>query len=954
MLFSRIALSLLAGAFISTATGTIAAQVTATPAPSNLAVNGSFEEEEGWKLILRGGAEGGIAKVAPGRSGQPEDAALQLSLKNSDGYLLLRSARPIRVKPGVTYTFRGWFRSENAPVGALLFFRVGSITSPLRYDSIDRSAGWSSQSLVINTPPGRWEKRAITFKSNQEQDVYLNLVAMGAAFDVQVDDLEFEEGVPPVVTAEKVGYDFPFSTEEVLAKLEERSPATAELVRSGRTTHLHVNGERTAPVIYKGLESSAERGDYEGFGKAGVTLTVTVVRLGPSSFYPDAVWKGPGEYDLSKVDAALLSVLRKNPDAKILLDLWAYPYPQWGDEHRTEVMRKPDGRVVLTKAFNHSGTAAGDAPAFYNPKTKEHAYPSIHSAKWRADITECLTAITQHLKTSPYGKAVAGFFLSSGQDGQFIYTGTDDSEPGRDAFRKWLEKRYGTIDALNEALGTGYATFGEIALPDYDGAPAAQRSDLPPYIGGLRPLYGEFKEEASWQFRDELAGVLKRGMDRPLLALAYATPVARHLYTAKHLDGTGTMTYYPFRNPGHAIGFNPGNGAGLHGKLIFQEIDLRSWVGSQYREVYQRWIGAGDTPERWVAINRHLVGISLANRLGYWYYDMGNYYQAPEIMEEIARTTQVAQALEQREASEFRPDVAVVTTDVGDSHMANRFMSSVYSNIATIHQTILVSHGWTLNTSGVPYEVHYLADILNDPELQKYKVYIFHQSPYLSQEEREGIRKHLANQGRTLIWMHDVGYLTDKGPSIEAQSELVGMRLKTTPDTTRSALKLAPGSHPLTQGVRPLQSLSDTLASIFSIHDAGEYGFTYQLFTVDDPSATVLGHYPASGEPAFAVRKLDDWTSIYLGAPNSMGNDLLHAIAREAGAFVAGPPGESVVMNGDFVSIHALSSRSYPLTLPGGKRTLRDAITGEIVSEGKPVVELSLEAQKTYWFLIEK
>lgn len=949
LLFSRILFCCLLG-FCLMQKQSVTAQQTESEI-SNLAINGSFETEGGWKLLPRKGAKGSIAKVTPGYEGE---SALQISVTETDGYLVLRSERPIRVKAGVTYTFRGWFRAENAPIGALLLFRVGGITSSLRYDSIDRSAGWSSQSLVINTPPGRWEKRVITFKSSHEQDVYLNLVLMGATFDVQVDNLEFYAGETPVITAEKKEYAFPFSKEQVLEHLESRQPVTAELVQKHAITRLQVNGEVTAPVLYKGLESSKDRGDYKGFGNAKIPLMVTALRLGPSSTYPDTVWEGAGKYNLEQVDATLLAVLQKDPDAKIILDIWMYPYPEWGDENPSEVMRKPNGKVVLTTAFNQQGTAPADATTFFDPKSKLHAYPSIYSEKWQSDIADVLKAITEHLKTSPYGKSVAGFFVTSGQDGQFIYTGTDNSEPSRNAFHQWLTKKYQTISALNSSLGTTYRTFQEIELPDYDKPPAEETKNPSIYTSGLHPLYGEFKEESTWAFRDEVAGILKTGMERPVLALTYGTPPTQYFYTSKHLDGAGTMTYYPFRNPGHAIGFNPGNGAPRHGKLIFQEIDLRSWVGSQYKEVYQRWIGAGDTPERWKAINLHLAGISLANHFGFWYYDMGNYYQAPEIMTEIADTINRSQKFYQKEPSEFQPGVVMVTTDVGDSHQGNRHQSSVYSNIASIHLMILAAHGWTLNTSGVPYHVHSLIDILNDPELQKYKIYIFYQSPYLSKEEREGIRKYLATGGRTIIWMHDTGYLTENGPSIEAQSKLVGMQLTVSPEPMRSTLKISEEPHPFIRGVRPFQNLSDTLASIFSLHGAGEYGFTYHLFSVIDPEATVLGYYPESNETGFAVKKMDDWTSIFFGVPNAMQNDLLHRIAQETGVFVAGPPGDSVVMNGDFVSIHALSSRTYPFTLPEGKRTLKNALTGEILSQGKPVVELLLKAQHTYWYLIEE
>jgi hypothetical protein len=162
---------------------------TASGAAPNLAVNPGFESAGGWTLTIENGATGtaapDAAKVKTGA------AAMKLTKTNSRGLLRLTSAAAIRVEPNVLYTFRGWFHSEDAPVSALLLFRVGAKDGPLHYDAIDLSAGWMSQSLLINSPPGRWEKRVVTYQSPETREVYLNVVLSGNPSTVCLDDLEF-------------------------------------------------------------------------------------------------------------------------------------------------------------------------------------------------------------------------------------------------------------------------------------------------------------------------------------------------------------------------------------------------------------------------------------------------------------------------------------------------------------------------------------------------------------------------------------------------------------------------------------------------------------------------------------------------------------------------------------------------------------------------------------------
>jgi hypothetical protein len=80
---------------------------------------------------------------------------------------------------------------------------------------------------------------------------------------------------------------------------------------------------------------------------------------------------------------------------------------------------------------------------------------------------------------------------------------------------------------------------------------------------------------------------------------------------------------------------------------------------------------------------------------------------------------------------------------------------------------------------------------------------------------------------------------------------------------------------------------------------------------------------------------------------------MLNQIARQAGAYVAGPAGHMITLNGNFASLHALRSGDYTLILPPGRRRVLDADTGDILAEGVDRFTKTVTAQQTYWFLFE-
>ena len=84
-------------------------------------------------------------------------------------------------------------------------------------------------------------------------------------------------------------------------------------------------------------------------------------------------------------------------------------------------------------------------------------------------------------------------------------------------------------------------------------------------------------------------------------------------------------------------------------------------------------------------------------------------------------------------------------------------------------------------------------------------------------------------------------------------------------------------------------------------------------FYIDDPGAHILGTYCELGLPAYAIREMDGWTSVYC-APQILRSELIASLAQYAGCHLYNTQDDVIYANANFVTIHA----SYK-----GKHTIR-------------------------------
>ena len=377
-------------------------------------------------------------------------------------------------------------------------------------------------------------------------------------------------------------------------------------------------------------------------------------------------------------------------------------------------------------------------------------------------------------------------------------------------------KRYGTVDVVKQSMGNAYGRFDDIGFPPT--RPSSMEQQTPYQAVGLDADYRQFQWDASWEVRDDFAGVVKEAAGKPVFTTAYGLPVEYEFWSLakmKYLDAATTAAWYPFRLPGYAVGAKYEGSASFHNKLIIQELDLRTYASESFDAVYEQWISDALTLKDFHSIHRKMAGISLASGYGWWYYSMYRYFDDPDVMADIASTYAAVERYRKVPCLAFRPDVCVVHTEnqgrfVTASQGTGRF------NVGTPFQEMM------LETSGVPYDLYYLNDIMEHPELQQYKVYVFMHAVYLTEAERAWIER-LKNNNRTIVWVYSTGYISEKGKSTDAMSELTGMKIATEEKYERGTPIIIAGADPLVENVLPFQGMGEMLLSILRLKGSSSF-----------------------------------------------------------------------------------------------------------------------------------
>lgn len=912
-----------------------------------------------WELVKLDGATGTaeIDTTIRSASGSP---TLKLTKTNNKGFLMLKLRKDFRdIKPG-TYRISGRYHSGNASPDNMFFYRfLRGDRNPVFYEGNPNSGYiYPVYTLLVNTPAGHWSNCSYYTTVNKEetgkQAFHCAVILRGSPCSVNLEKLsltaivnipgepfpEFSANYTPV----KFEKEFLLSREEAIARTRVRKPATIEIRQEGRTPLFLLNGKPDAPILYL-LQCANPRSHYLEMNRdAGVRLFLLHCSVGGGKKRGyNIMSEGVGKYDFRTCDEEIINALRKAPDATLLLRVTVGPYPGI-EKDPDEIWQDKEGLFAVSNTENML-----EVNAFVREKSgRQQYYPSYASKKWQKACGDALEAYIRHLHETGLLNAFAGVNLSLGEDGQFLtwWMKRDFSPAVRRGFADYLRKKYSTVEKLREAWHNPKAEFNFPSardLPGYDGFPKKDFLDPRTDAALLDAMayHNDMQlETAAYFFRriQEVAG-------RPLFTNIMTPGSLNKSWLDQLACGeTGIQScrdciFYSDRRPGRPAAPTAAyDSMRANGILCIDELDIRTYNECSASDTHNDWVGRCTTPEMFRTVLNKITGYQIAKGMGYWYYDMNQYFaQAPELHAVMRQNGDIARKVMTRPDT-FKPDVAVIL-----DHDSIFYYAFGVPQGKLAQRTIKLTSNY-LAASGVPYDMFYLRDFLKHPEKRSdYKTIIFLSALRLDAPARmivDGLKK----SGRTLVFLYPAGLLSaDKGLSAETASKVMGISIT---EYGRENLLLEPtGQSPIVKGLEGCLGISDLLCYScypYCMEDMPRY-------VVSDPDAEILGKYISDGKPGIALKKHPGWTGIYIGSPDGLSAALMHNIARSNGSFIAvDKPGVNLAMRDNFMSLHALRSGDYTVRFPKHGKII-DPVTEKILAENSDTAKVHLEAGQTLW-----
>jgi hypothetical protein len=301
----------------------------------------------------------------------------------------------------------------------------------------------------------------------------------------------------------------------------------------------------------------------------------------------------------------------------------------------------------------------------------------------------------------------------------------------------------------------------------------------------------------------------------------------QEVWNCPDVDFVTSPTSYAFRAPGtgysHFMSLT--DSVKLHGKLWFDENDIRTWLlkGKALRS----WGQTESYEETRGQLQREFANV-LCQGVGQWWFDMGGgWYDDPRILADIGTMNRIAEASLAWDRSPA-DEVAVVVDDrsLHLMQVANR-----------LSRPLLLEQLPELGHLGAPVGFYALGDL---EKLAPRKMYVFLNAFAPSDAERHAIER-LKGQGRVLVWLYAPGVYRAGRLDLAGMEELTGVHIAMDP-------------HPAKLEVQT---------------DSGTYGANFDVspvFFADDSRATVLGRL-ADGRAGLVRRGRGGWTTVYSCAP---------------------------------------------------------------------------------------
>ncbi len=682
-----------------------------------------------------------------------------------------------------------------------------------------------------------------------------------------------------------------------VAELRVRSPAESErtprisIAEHGGLPTLHIN-DRPHPFLHYQTSSVIDR-QIGNIADAGLHIYFLDAE--------DIGWRDTDTFDYSAWDAKVTRLLLHDPKAMIVptFMLCGRSQPWWSARHPEEVAQ----------------AEAGD------PQLDDDEEPiiSLASRRWRRRSSDALRRFVMHCSSAPYATRILGYLPAFGAPREQArpesaegFPLADYSEPMHEAFREWLRDRYETEVQLREAWQMPEMSFETVTIP------SAERQEAVDHMLFRDPQtsrdvidFHVFHREMTTNSILHYFGVIKDAGPQPARVGTYHTGVSGNMALSRLLESDlcdflispwgGAMDT---RDEATTL-YGASGSALVNGKLWAVEAGPYPHPLKYDRE--HRLRTSGDLPATISSLQRSLAAaVSRGAAVGWNDLDRGWLASDPRQTQMIGRLRSIAGRWVNWDRSPDPEGIAVVVDEETPFAYLNHQIEAMY--------WLLQRQKSVFERVGAPWNVYLLEDVVAGRVPRK-RAYFFLNCFRMTRDERAFIDEELKSEGRLLAWLYAPGYIADD-LDVTRISELTGMDFEEIAQTRpwRSSLV---SDHPWAVDIPAEEGVQPGI----------EIG---PIFVPKEDGIEVVARWEDGGEPAIAVGRHDDWTSVYSAGP-VLSPTLLKRICSEADiAIRVAGTGPSYVSR-NFVGLHSASPRIETLQFDRPTRVI-DLVSGEILA----------------------
>lgn len=730
---------------------------------------------------------------------------------------------------------------------------------------------------------------------------------------------------------------------------------------------------------------------YRNLGKSGIKFFFVIC---------DTQWAVPDGFQQFRQEAE--TILRAVPDAYLFLRVGMHPSAEWVAENPDETMTYSDGLKKPASLYTES--LQQQYPAMY----------SLSSQKWREEASKHLLELYDKVEALPFADRIVGYFFAAGGTSEWYYltpteytpktryldTGgfeqtadtdydnvyADLSPAFRREFSLYLRTKYKTDEALRRAWKDDTVTLENPRIPDcekryyvngidydIDHPPKMLSTSDKPEGPSNGTNIGHFidleKHRDVFDFYQALhqgtansvihfGKVIKeRSGGNKLTGAFYGSAGSVKFFSFGQVTGTRSIldsgaidflaspSVYENRQPGGFAGQRQVfDSYAIRNRIFIVEDDARTHHENAYYRNYFELYTIEDT----YGVLKRDFGRNLCQNTQGWWFDQligGGRYKDPDIYKLFARQQEIAAAsLEQDRRKNSQ--IAFIY-DEESFHVISEESS---------HQMVELLRNYEIDKIGAPADRYYHNDMA-DPAMPDYKLYIFANTLYLNDAERETIRKKLRKNRATALFLYGSGVINpDREPifSPDHITELTGIHMEQNNDVVSGKFKFTPQGTALSEGVDRGDSHGDFKRKMWA--NASSYMNRiktsrvnlYPEFYAREEDALCAARLLETGHPALSVKEAEGFTSIYC-ASKYLGADVLRAIARFAGCHIYTDSEDVLYANRHYVVLHAASSGEKTVCLPQ-KASAWEVYEEKLYSRESNVIQFSMTRGETKMF----